>query len=257
MRDVLRGITPTHLDARLDPVKWPQELQPVAVAFDQMLERLENSFTRFSQFSADLAHELRTPIGNMLGESQVALTRGRTAEEYRHVIESSVVECERLSAIVDNLLFLARAESAESPTQTALFVARPVIEKIANYYQTLADDRHIAIGYEGNAKIYADQALFERTINNLVENALRFTPDNGKIQISVKADDGQTSVAVRDNGCGIAPEHLSRVFDRFYRVDPARNAGGAGLGLSLVKSIVELHGGTATCHKVRAAMALP
>jgi two-component system heavy metal sensor histidine kinase CusS len=245
MRDTLTQITPTRLDARLDPTKWPRELQPLALAFDQMLERLENSFTRLSQFSADLAHELRTPIANMLGEAQVALTRGRTADEYRQIIESSTVECERLSAIVDNLLFLARAEGAESLVQPALFDARPVVDKIASYYQTLADERRVAIDCRGQAKILADQALFERALNNLVENAIRFTPDGGRIEIAINSDNGETTVAIRDTGCGIAPEHLSRVFDRFYRVDPARNAGGSGLGLSLVKSIVDLHGGKA------------
>jgi two-component system heavy metal sensor histidine kinase CusS len=245
MRDALTHITPTHLDARLNPTKWPRELQPLALAFDQMLERLENSFTRLSQFSADLSHELRTPIANMLGEAQVALTRGRAADEYRQIIESSAVECERLSGIVDNLLFLARAEGAESLVQPTLFDARPVVDKIASYYQTLADDRQVAIDCRGQAKILADQALFERALNNLVENAIRFTPDGGRIEIAIDSGNGETTVAIRDSGCGIAPEHLPRVFDRFYRVDPARNAGGTGLGLALVKSIVDLHGGKA------------
>lgn len=244
MTNAVTQITPTHLDARLDASKWPRELQPLAIGFDQMLERLENSFTRLSQFSADLAHELRTPIANLLGEAQVALSRERGADQYREVIESGVAECERLSAIVDNLLFLARAEGAESQVQSSVFDARPVIEKMAAYYETIAEDRNVTIRCDGASKIFADQALFERALNNLIENALRFTPDGGHIDISVRSEDSLTLVSVRDTGCGIAPEHLPRVFDRFYRVDPARNAGGAGLGLSLVKSIVDLHGGS-------------
>ena len=111
----LKRVGPKHLHERTPVTSWPRELQPLAVAFDDMLDRLEDSFTRLSQFSADLAHELRTPIANIRGEGEVALTRARTPDEYREVIESSVGECERLSAIVDNLLFLARAEAAERP----------------------------------------------------------------------------------------------------------------------------------------------
>jgi two-component system heavy metal sensor histidine kinase CusS len=245
MTDAVKKITPIRLDVRLGAPRWPNELQPLAIAFDQMLDRLENSFTRLSQFSADLAHELRTPIANMLGEAQVGLSRDRAAEEYRHIIESSVGECERLSAIVDNLLFLARAESAENQIQCSVFDARPLADKIASYWETVADDRNVKISCSGDAEMFADQSLVERALNNLVENALRFTPDGGKITISIASLNGETAVAVQDNGAGIPAEHLPRVFDRFYRVDPARNSGGSGLGLALVQSIVDLHGGTA------------
>jgi two-component system heavy metal sensor histidine kinase CusS len=124
-------IGPTHLNERVAPTGWPRELQPLAVAFDEMLDRLENSFTRLSQFSADLAHELRTPVANLRGEAEVALTRPRTPDEYREVIESSVAECERLSGIIDSLLFLARAESAREPVELTTFDARAAVEKIA------------------------------------------------------------------------------------------------------------------------------
>src|SRR4029077_5035774 len=114
-------VEPTHLQERVPPSEWPRELQPVAVAFDDMMDRLEDSFTRLSQFSADLAHELRTPIANIRGEAEVALTRPRTSDEYREVIESTVGECERLSGIIDNLLFLARAEAPDQHIQRTLF----------------------------------------------------------------------------------------------------------------------------------------
>src|SRR5205814_1237325 len=113
MRRTFERVQPAHLHERIEPERWPTELRPLAASFDDMLGRLEDSFTRLSQFSADLAHELRTPIGNMLGEAQVALSRERKPDEYRAVVESTVAECERLSEIIDNLLFLARAESAE------------------------------------------------------------------------------------------------------------------------------------------------
>jgi two-component system heavy metal sensor histidine kinase CusS len=244
MTNSLTRITPTHLDERLTPAKWPQELRPLAAAFDEMLNRLENSFTRLSQFSADLAHELRTPVANILGESQVALTRVRTADEYRAVVESTVTECERLAGIVDNLLFLARAEGADRQVQVLPFDGRAAIEKIAAYYQTLAEDRHVAIRCSGAGQVVADPSLFERALNNLVDNALRFTPDGGEILIAIETNKTQTNVSVSDNGSGIAPEHLPHVLDRFYRADASRSSGGSGLGLSLVKSIVDLHRGS-------------
>src|SRR3984893_2215334 len=248
MRRSLERVQPAHLSERIEPGQWPRELQPLAASFDDMLARLEDSFTRLSQFSADLAHELRTPIGNMLGEAQVALTRPRTAEEDRAVIESSVSECERLSGLVDNLLFLARAEAADRQIQPSLFDGRTAIEKIAAYYQTIAEDRHITIQCSGEGQIFADPALFSRALNNLVENALRFTPDGGTIRISAEVNAAHAQVSVSDSGSGIAPEHLPHVFDRFYRADSSRSSAGAGLGLSLVKSIVDLHGGSATIH---------
>jgi len=241
----LQQIGPNHLSERITPLGWPRELQPLAVAFDQMLGRLEDSFTRLSQFSADLAHELRTPIANMLGESQVALTREREPEEYRELIASMIIECERLSAIVDNLLFVARVDAAREPIERKRFNGRAVVEKIAGFYRTIAEDRHVSIECSGRGEIDADPALFERALINLVDNALRFTPDGGKIQIAIALGNTHAEIAVSDNGSGIAPEHLSRVFDRFYRADSSRSSDGAGLGLALVKSIVDLHGGSA------------
>jgi two-component system, OmpR family, heavy metal sensor histidine kinase CusS len=244
MTELVGRIGPTHLSERVASTGWPRELQPLANAFDDMLKRLDDSFTRLSQFSADLAHELRTPIANMLGEAQVALTRDRTVAEYRETIESAIGECERLARIVDNLLFVARVDAAREPIARKRFDARAAVEKIAAFYQTIADDQHVTISCTGNGQIYADPNLFERALGNLLDNALRFTPENGSIQIALSEHDADFEIAVSDNGCGIAPEHLPRLFDRFYRVESSRSSDGAGLGLALVKSIVDLHGGS-------------
>ena len=240
----LRRISPARLDERVTSVAWPPELQPLALAFDAMLDRLQDSFTRLAQFSADLAHELRTPLANLRGEAEVALSRSRSIDEYREVIESSVGECERLSGIIDKLLFLARAEAAERQIQPTRFDGRAAIEKIAKYFQTLAEERRIAIVCEGRGEIFADATLFGQAVSNLVQNALRFTGDGGTITISLNLSVMQAEVSVRDNGCGISTMHLPRIFDRFYRADPARGAEGTGLGLALVKSIADLHGGS-------------
>jgi two-component system heavy metal sensor histidine kinase CusS len=244
MRRSLERVQPAHLNERIEPAHWPRELQPLAVSFDDMLSRLEDSFTRLSQFSADLAHELRTPIGNMLGEAQVALTRERSPDEYRTVVESAAAECERLSSIIDSLLFLARAEAAEQQINRSSFNARTAVEKVISFYQTLAEERQIEITCAGDAQIFADPILFNRAIGNLIDNALRFTPDKGRIRIAIGTREDGVEISVADTGSGITPEHLPRVFDRFYRADPSRSSAGTGLGLSLVKSIVDLHGGS-------------
>jgi two-component system, OmpR family, heavy metal sensor histidine kinase CusS len=121
-----------------------------------------------------------------------------------------------------------------------------VIEKIASYYRTIAEERGISITNEGDGDVYADPLLFDRALSNLLDNALRFTPDRGKITIRSRSRNDRTELAVEDTGCGIAPHHLSRIFDRFYRVDSSRSSKGTGLGLALVKSITDLHGGSAT-----------
>ena len=245
MKRSLGKVSPPDFSDRIDPARWPPELRPLATAFDDMLKRLDDSFTRLSQFSADLAHELRTPIANMLGEAQVALMHDRTSAEYREIIESTIGECERLAAIVDNLLFVARVDAAREPIVRKWFDARATVEKIAAFYHTIADDHYVAIRCKGEGQIYADPVLFERALGNLLDNALRFTPENGSIQITLSEHNADVEVAVSDNGCGIAPEHLPRVFDRFYRAESSRGSDGAGLGLALVKSIVDLHGGSA------------
>jgi two-component system heavy metal sensor histidine kinase CusS len=245
MTESLGRIGPDQLKQRIGSTGWPRELHPLAIAFDQMLKRLDDSFTRLSQFSADLAHELRTPIANMLGEAQVALTRDRTAADYRETIESTVAECERLSRIVDNLLFVARVDAAREPIARKWFDARAAVEKIAAFYQMVADDHNVTINCSGDGQIYADPDLFERAVGNLLDNALRFTAEHGSIRVALSKSNTDFEVAVSDNGCGIAAEHLPRVFDRFYRAEPSRSSDGAGLGLALVKSIVDLHGGSA------------
>jgi two-component system heavy metal sensor histidine kinase CusS len=243
MTGSLQRVGPHQLHERVPPAEWPRELQPVAIAFDDMLDRLEDSFTRLSQFSADLAHELRTPLANIRGEAEVALTRPRSPNEYRAVIESSVAECARLSAIIDNLLFLARAEAAEGQAQRSPFDGRAAIEKIAAYNEAIAEERRLVINCEGEGEVYADPVLFGRAVSNLVDNAVRFTPNGGQITISFASNTEGAEVVVSDSGCGIPTAHISRIFDRFYRVDASRSTEGTGLGLALVKSIADLHGG--------------
>jgi two-component system heavy metal sensor histidine kinase CusS len=244
MTDTLGRIGPGQLNKRLGQHSWPREIQPLAMAFDDMLARLEESFVRLSQFSANLAHELRTPVANLLGEAQVALSRERAPLEYREIIESNVMECERLSGIIDNLLFLARAEAAEENIQRTTFNAANAVAKIIALYETVAEEQRIKIYRTGAGEIYADPILFERAINNVIENAVRYTSPEGLIEVSIRASATHCQVEVKDNGCGIADEHQPHIFDRFYRADRSRHSTGTGLGLSIVKSIMDLHKGS-------------
>src|SRR5438067_7616276 len=245
MTRALKRVGPKQLHQQVSAVGWPRELQPLAVAFDDMLHRLEDSFVRLSQFSADIAHELRTPIGNIRGEAEVALTRSRSAEEYREVIESTIAECQHLGHIVDNLLFLARTEAAEGHLQRTTFEGKFAIEKIAAFHELIAEEQKLTMRCEGEAKFFADEMLFSRALNNLVENAIHHTPAGGSIEISIANRGSHSEVSVKDTGAGIAAAHLPRVFDRFYQADSARSSDGVGLGLALVKSIMDLHGGSA------------
>jgi two-component system heavy metal sensor histidine kinase CusS len=232
----------TRLQERVPIDEWPEELRPLALGFNKMLARLEDSFTRLSHFSADLAHELRTPIAILRGEAEGILTRPRTADEYREVIESGLEELQRLSAMIDNLLFLARAETVGS-FQLTRFNGRAALDEISEFYEAVAQDKGIAIECHGEGEIYAEPMLFRRALINLITNALRFTPSGGTISVSLERRNGASDVVVSDTGCGIPSQHVPHVFNRFFRADARRNAEGTGLGLSIVKSIMQIHHG--------------
>jgi two-component system heavy metal sensor histidine kinase CusS len=212
-----------------------------------MLVRLEESFERLSRFSADLAHELRNPIQSLCGEAEVALTRTRTVAEYQEVIELSIDKYQHLARMIDSLLFLARAENAETRLNRVRFEVGSEIDTILDFYDAAAREQDITLRREGDAVLCADPMLFRRGISNLVSNGLQHTTSGGQIRVLVVTqNDGAVEIQVRDTGCGISPEHLPRIFNRFYRADPARSSdhGGAGLGLAIVKSIMDLHGGS-------------
>lgn len=243
-----RSISATNLDSRVSSRAWPKELTSLAGAFDQMLERLEQSFQRLSQFSADIAHELRTPVTNLLTESQVMLSQPRSVEEYRQVLESGIEELGNLARMIDSLLFLARADQVDGQLERVELDARKEVENVIEFHRANAEENDVTLACEGHARVHASSILLQRAISNVLSNAVRHTPRAGHVLVRIStADDGTTSICVSDTGCGIAAEHLPHLFDRFYRADPSRSqrTGGFGLGLALVQSIVTLHGGTA------------
>lgn len=238
-------ITASHLGERVAGRPWPAELAGLASAFDRMLERIEESVERLSRFSADLAHELRTPLGVMIGEAEVALSKARSPEEYREVIESSLEEYARLSRLIEELLFLAWTENPTSEIHRAPVETRDTAEEVVSFYEPLADERKISLRCEGTARAVVSAPLLRRALINLVSNALKFTPQGGEVVVCLEQLEGAARISVADTGEGIPEEHRSKIFDRFYRVDSARSRDpeGAGLGLAVVRSIAQIHGG--------------
>lgn len=241
-------IGPAHLGERLTTAGLPAEVSELSKTFNAMIDRIEDAFTRLSRFSADIAHELRTPVNVLRGEVEVALGRPRTDGEYREVLGSCLEECGRLARLIDNLLFLARAEDPKTVLTTEPTDLCPELVAISEFFEAAASDAGIQLTVEAEAGgfVAADRGLIQRAICNLVANALSHTPRGGSIRLKMMKEGTETQVAVTDTGEGIAAEHLPYLFDRFFRADPARASGGTrvGLGLAIVKGITELHGGT-------------
>ena len=212
-----------------------------------MLDRLEESFAQVSQFSADVAHELRTPVSNLRGEIEVALGKTRTPEEYRETLGSALEECLRISRLIHGLLFLARAETmVDVPRHDTIRVGQE-IEAVREFYEAQAAEAGVTLDVEGASGLVAafDRTLFQQAVGNLVANAIAHSPPGKSVVIRFHGEGTILRIEVADTGRGIAAEHLPHVFDRFYRADPARSgsAGNVGLGLSVVRSIAALHGG--------------
>ncbi len=245
--ELMHRVSADRLGERLPPKSMPQELAPLAAAFNDMLSRLEDSFRRLSDFSSDLAHELRTPISNLMTQTQVALARARTAEEYREILYSNLEEYERLSQMTSDMLFLAKADNGLISKRADLIELADEVEGLFAFYEALAEDGGVRLVLVGAGRARADRHMLRRAISNLLSNAIRHTPRGGEIRVSIGADrSGRTELSVENPGAPVAAEHLPRLFDRFYRVDASRRSKGegAGLGLAIAKSIVEAHGGS-------------
>ncbi|MES2992440.1 MAG: heavy metal sensor histidine kinase [Pseudomonadota bacterium] len=249
-------ISERPMSERLSVADTPTELVESTHAFNRMLDRLEASFRRLSEFSSDLAHDLRTPINNLLGEAQVTLAKPRHADEYRAVLESAVEDYERISRLIENMLFLARADDPHAATQRRWIDLQPVLERGRGYFEMLAEERGVALellmhGDEpAFQQIWADETMLVRALGNLMSNALRYAPRGSAVVVETTAHDGGgCTLEVSNAGPPIADAHLERVFERSFRVDESRSGsagGSAGLGLAIVKSIMDLHGGSAS-----------
>jgi two-component system heavy metal sensor histidine kinase CusS len=247
MADLTQGISANRLSNRLPTELVPSELVDLAVAFNDMLARLEGSFRRLSDFSSDLAHELRTPISNLMTQTQVAVSKARSADQYREVLYSNLEEYERLARMIADMLFLAKADNGMIVPSSEIVDLATEVRELFGFYEAFAEEHGVSLVLAEGGVVRGDKLMIRRALSNLLSNAIRHTPREGSVKVLIEQrNSGETQISVENPGEDIAPEHLPRLFDRFYRVDPSRQKAGegAGLGLAITKSIVEAHKGT-------------
>ncbi len=241
------AITADRLHSRLPTESIPIELVDLAETLNQMLARLEDSFRRLSDFSSDIAHELRTPVSNLLTQTQVMLSRARTVDEYQDVLASNAEELERMAKMIADMLFLAKADNDLVMPNLETVDLRTEAEGLASFYEAVAEENGVTLTVDGNAAVSGDRLMLRRAIGNLLSNAFGHTPRGGFVRIRIGInEDRMATIQVENSGETIPPEHLPRLFDRFYRADPSRKrlADGAGLGLAITRSIIQAHGGS-------------
>lgn len=244
-RRIAEQVSAQDLAHRLPETRLPQELQVLARSINIMLDRLENGVRQLSQFSDDLAHELRTPISNLLGRAQVTLSRERPAQDYKVALEDSIEELTRLSRIITDMLFLAQVEQPLVSMQLNPVDLADEARRVAALFEISAESRGLDVKVSGWGTVRADRLMVQRALSNLLSNAIRHAAPGSVVRIGIGARNDGLQCWVENDGPGIAAEHLAHLFERFYRVGCGRSRldGGTGLGLAIVRSIMQVHGG--------------
>ncbi len=244
-----RALRPSALSQRLSMAALPVELEDLATSFNGALARLEGAYNQLEAFNADVAHELRTPLTNLIGQTQVALARPRSSADLQEVLQSNLEELDRLRAMVNDMLFLARADQGEAATGRVHAVLADEVGKTVEFLEFLLDEAGMKVRIEGerDAEALIDTALFRRAVTNLLQNAIQYSPPGAAITVDIGRRGDALEVTVSNPGPQIAPEHLPHLFQRFYRADAARRGSGEershGLGLAIVKAVAVMHGG--------------
>ena len=250
MGEVAASVSAHSLTQRLPQQHMPAELAELAQAFNAMLGRLDDAFQRLSAFSADIAHELRTPLSNLLTQTQVILTQPRPLEDYREALHSNLEELQWMAQLVNDMLYLAKADHGLlNPKREPLALADEV-DALLEFFAPLAEDAQVNLLRDGSASTVGDRSMLRRACSNLLDNAVRFTPPGGEVRVRISENAQGVTLSVENTGTGIPQGLLPKLFDRFYRVDPARHEGSsehAGLGLAITQSIVQAHGGRIFC----------
>ena len=247
--ETARRIRPEQLGERIAADGLPSELSDLARTFNVMLDRLQDSFVRLERFSGDIAHELRTPVHSIRNVAEVAMATSRTRDDDREALAICLDSAERLARLIERLLFLGVPTTRGRGFELETFDMASELAAVREFYEPAAAEARIELAVVAPPRLACrlDRTLFQRALGNLLTNALTYTPEGGRVVVSASTGPEGLVVSVSDTGLGIAPEHLPRLFDRFYRHDPARSSGqGVGLGLAIVKSIAELHGGRAS-----------
>jgi heavy metal sensor kinase len=247
LRRSTQQITASRLDRRLPITNAGDELGRLTQTINEMIARLERSFTEIRRFTADASHELRTPLAAIRAEAEVALNRPLGVGDYQQLLGSILEECERLTRLTEQLLALAREDAGVARQADQRVDLSALLESVAETMRPLAESKGVEFKAQtnGHAEVRGDPGRLRQVFYNLLDNAIKYTPPGGTVAVKSGQEEGDAVVTVRDTGPGIPPEHLPRVFDRFYRVDRARSReeGGTGLGLSIARSIVAAHGG--------------
>jgi two-component system, OmpR family, sensor kinase len=245
MINTIHQITAENLKMKITIPKTNDEIQRLAETFNNMLQRLDHSFSTQRQFINDLSHEFKTPLTILKGELEVTLKKFRSPEEYASVLSSSLEEIDKLNRMINNLLTLARFDAREIPLTLQPLELNHLIENVLSDIKILAQQKNINMEFCPIPKIEikGDEAQLKRVLLNLIDNAIKYTPEGGMVTLSLGREDNQAVINVADTGTGIPAEELLHIFDRFYRVDKARSTKGFGLGLSIAKSIIDLHKG--------------
>lgn len=237
---------PKKLSERLPVRKLPGELAGLVLSFNGALERVEQAYMQLSTFNADVAHELRTPLGNLIGQTQVILSRERSVAELEEVLQSNLEELERLRTIINDMLFLAQADRGMRPDNLVRTSIAKEVGKSAEFLDMLLEDACCTLKIEGDAEAAIEPSLFGRAITNLLYNAIQHCDRDSAIVIHIAESEDGVTIAVSNHGMPIAAHHVDRLFDRFYRADSSRtdSRNSHGLGLAIVKAIAVMHGGT-------------
>ncbi|MGN7103319.1 heavy metal sensor histidine kinase [Ralstonia holmesii] len=248
-----RIVTADKLDERMPVETVPEEVADLAATLNAMLERLQNDFRRLSDFSTDIAHELRTPITNLLTQTEVVLSQPREGTKYRDVLTSNAEELQRLARMVSDMLYLAKMEhSLTLPSAENIRVADE-IRALFEFYDALAEDKGVQLELRGDGHVMGDRLMLRRALSNLLSNAIRYTPRRGHVTVSVSAEREGVVISVDNDGNEIAPHLLPLIFERFFRADKSRarpESESSGLGLAITKAIVVAHGGTIAVARV-------
>ncbi|ELY2810217.1 heavy metal sensor histidine kinase [Cronobacter sakazakii] len=226
----------------------PRELLPLGEALNTMRHRLAEDFARLTRFADDLAHELRTPVNILLGQNQVALQRPRSVQEYQSLLTGNIEELEQMTRLIENILFLARADHQNIALKRERLALEPFIHQLTDFLEPLAEEQEITFNVQAQGDIFADRLLLQRALTNLLTNALRHAPAGSEVRITAVQEAGETVLSVANQGAPIA--EAEKLFQRFWRGDNARHTPGTGLGLALTEAIARLHGGyTAVDHE--------
>jgi two-component system heavy metal sensor histidine kinase CusS len=243
-------VTANCLDTRIPTESVPGELHELVDNFNEMLSRLDDSFLRLSGFSADIAHELRTPLNSMLTQVEVALMRDRENSDYKDILYSALEELRRMSKMVDDMLFLAKADNGRITPNAENASMAEIAASVIEYYELAAEDKKIEIALSGDGSVYGDKSMLRRAVSNIVSNAVRYAEEGSTISVEISGSGTSVSTTISNRGITIPAELQTRIFDRFYRVDTARREGtalNAGLGMAITRSIVEAHKGHIAC----------